>query len=112
MTHGTVRLVDFLESEKDAWKEDPLKSISQSIIHYYQGYAPPKKSDDPDSLRWTGKDRLAHCMWMLSEIVNNSELSITRKHRWFGYVQAVLIEIGGITVAEFRDLTRGVFNGD
>ncbi|MCY1284749.1 hypothetical protein D9M68_19630 [compost metagenome] len=112
MIYGTIKLHDFLEAEKPTWEGDPLQSISKSIIEYYRDWADPKKSDDPDSLRWTSRDRLAHCMWMLSEIINNDSLSITRKHRWFGFVQAVLIEFGIITIAQFRDLTRNVFNGD
>ena len=72
MSHGTVRLVDFLESEKDTWKEDPLKSISQSIIQYYQGYAPPKKSDKSYIL----PVQLISRYWNIPQCFNSGSLSV------------------------------------
>lgn len=53
-----------------------------------------------------------HLLWMLSELECNQEQSITKKHRWLGYIQGVLICKGYTTVAEEREETRELFNGD
>ena len=52
-----------------------------------------------------------HIAWMLYELEHNQEMSLTKKHRWLGYVQGVLTVAGYIEVDSERDLTRGIFNG-
>lgn len=57
------------------------------------------------------KTSRGHLIWMLDEIVNNFEQSVTKKHRWFGYIQGLLIAYGYTTVDRERDYTRDMFRG-
>jgi hypothetical protein len=52
-----------------------------------------------------------HLVWMLNEIKNNITQSETKKHRWLGYVQGIMVAKGYLSVDSERDLTRNVFNG-
>lgn len=51
-----------------------------------------------------------HLVWMLLQL-GSEEMSETKKHRWFGYIQGCMVMKNLITVQEERDLTRGIFNG-
>ena len=53
-----------------------------------------------------------HLLWMLDQIENNKEQSITKKHRWLGFVQSVLCVYRCTTVDDERNFTRSIFNGD
>ncbi|ATS94025.1 hypothetical protein P13BB106kb_p041 [Pectobacterium phage DU_PP_V] len=52
-----------------------------------------------------------HLYWMLLELLDNPEQSLTKKHRWLGFVQGVMAYKGYLDVQEERDLTRGIFLG-
>lgn len=52
----------------------------------------------------------SHLAWMLSELSKDA-MSETKKHRWLGYVQGVLVMKARIVVNEERDATRDVFKG-
>lgn len=52
-----------------------------------------------------------HLLWMLSEIKENRHQTLTKKHRWLGYIQGVMTSKGYITVTEERELTRDILNG-
>ena len=52
-----------------------------------------------------------HLMWMLQELLDNEEQSLTKKHRWMGCVQGIMIAKGYINVPEERELTRDILNG-
>jgi hypothetical protein len=52
-----------------------------------------------------------HLLWMLHELLLNKEQSITKKHRWLGYVQGVMIAKKYMTVLQERELTRNILNG-
>ncbi|QQO90384.1 hypothetical protein pEaSNUABM5_00242 [Erwinia phage pEa_SNUABM_5] len=54
---------------------------------------------------------LGHLVWMLDQIQTNTEQSLTKKHRWLGCVQGIMIAQGMITVNDERDATRNIFNG-
>ena len=54
---------------------------------------------------------VVHLKWMLNEIADNPNQSLTKKHRWFGYVQGLLIVYGFTSVPRERDYTRHFFNG-
>lgn len=54
----------------------------------------------------------SHLVWMLKEILFNPLQSTTKKHRWLGYVQGVMVMKGYLTVQEERDNTREILNGD
>lgn len=54
-----------------------------------------------------------HLIWMLETIRDDSTQSITKKHRWLGYVQCALILEHKLTTVETeRDFTRTIFNGE
>ena len=53
-----------------------------------------------------------HLLWMLKEIELNQEQSLTKKHRWLGFVQGVIITKGWTTVLNERDATRDAFDGN
>lgn len=52
-----------------------------------------------------------HLLWMLDEILINPSQSLTKKHRWLGYIQGIMTIKGYINVLEERELTRNIFNG-
>lgn len=53
-----------------------------------------------------------HLFWMLEEIEYNEEQSLTKKHRWLGYIQGILIAFSILDVDEERNITRPLLNGD
>lgn len=52
-----------------------------------------------------------HLIWMLDQLTGVGQ-SNTKRHRWLGYVQGIMVAAGLITVQEEREVTRGVFNGE
>lgn len=52
-----------------------------------------------------------HLIWMLQQIKDDSEMSQTKRHRWLGYIQGVLVMKGVFSVEEEREYTRPIFNG-
>lgn len=54
----------------------------------------------------------SHLMWMLEQILHNETQSLTKKHRWLGFVQGVLCLQGTLDVDTERNLTCNIFNGD
>ena len=52
-----------------------------------------------------------HLIWMLQQIKDNPEMSQTKRHRWLGYIQGVLVMKGVFNVEEEREYTRPIFNG-
>lgn len=62
---------------------------------------------DPD-----GSDTPAHLMWMLQTLKEGKGMSLTKRHRWFGFVQDALKNLGMLTVKAERERTRGIFNGN
>ena len=53
-----------------------------------------------------------HLQWMLDQVRTDKTQSITKKHRWLGYVQGIMTAHGIIDVDIERDSTRSIFNGD
>lgn len=53
-----------------------------------------------------------HLLWMLTEIEGNNDQSLTKKHRWLGYIQGTLCAYGLTTVDTEREFTRNIFNGN
>lgn len=58
-----------------------------------------------------GEATAEHLNWMLNELENNHEQSLTKKHRWLGFIQGVVIVYGLTSVQSERDITRAVFSG-
>lgn len=52
-----------------------------------------------------------HLLWMTYEIKFNHKQSLTKKHRWLGYIQGVMVMKGYIDVDGERDGTRDILNG-
>ncbi|QDH46585.1 hypothetical protein LAh6_52 [Aeromonas phage LAh_6] len=50
-----------------------------------------------------------HLKWMLLSVLSND--SIPQMNRWLGFVQGVLVTKDYITVAELREISRGIDNG-
>lgn len=67
-----------------------------------------KLTSEPDI-----QDQLSdnHLFWMLTVIENDNTQSETKKHRWLGYVQGILISKGYTTVYDEREVTRSILNG-
>lgn len=83
--------------------------ISPIIIDRYKQIIDKNLDDDLETDPYR---KLSHLKWMLDEIVGNNTQSITKKHRWLGFVQGVLIAKKLTTVDRERDFTRDLFNGD
>lgn len=54
---------------------------------------------------------IPHLLWMLTELQTSTSMSETKRHRWLGYVQGVMVMRGFITVDEERESTRSIFRG-
>lgn len=63
------------------------------------------------SIRFGDKTSPQHLLWMLGELESNIEQSLTKKHRWLGYIQAFAIAHGITTVDAERNATRLTLNG-
>lgn len=64
--------------------------------------------EDPD----TSETGASHLLWMLNEIQDGcNDMSETKRHRWLGYIQGVMVMKNLITVDDERNATRPVFNG-
>lgn len=61
----------------------------------------PDGSDDPD-----------HLMWMLMTLKEGKGMSLTKRHRWLGFVQNALKQLGVFSVKAERDRTRSIFKGN
>jgi hypothetical protein len=57
------------------------------------------------------QDKENHLNWMLRKIQYDDSMSTTKKHRWLGYVQGLMVVEGILTVDEEREFTRPIFNG-
>ena len=53
-----------------------------------------------------------HLIWMLTQIRDNETMSSTKRHRWLGYIQGILVSKEAINVQEEREYTRNMFNGN
>lgn len=62
---------------------------------------------------WFGPEKAGrtHLLWMLDELESRHEQSLTKKHRWLGYIQGVMTDRQLIDVDEERDHTRPIFMG-
>jgi len=67
--------------------------------------ATPIRSKTPST------DDMHHLAWMLQQILYDGEQSLTKKHRWLGFVQACLIVAGFLTIDGERNATRYIFDG-
>ncbi|CAD5236011.1 hypothetical protein PP187_gp022 [Klebsiella phage vB_KvM-Eowyn] len=56
-------------------------------------------------------DETLHLLDMLNTLEHSTEQSLTKKHRWLGWIQGELIHLGATTVEAERDFTRDIFKG-
>lgn len=59
-----------------------------------------------------GTTEYSHLLWMLQVIVSDQSLSKTKRNRWLGFVQGVLVCKGDIEIKSERDSTRDIFKGE
>lgn len=67
---------------------------------------------DFDEHRFGQKTSRNHIRWMIQELHDNMEQSLTKKNRWLGFIQGLMIAYGYTTVDREREETRDMFNGD
>lgn len=58
-----------------------------------------------------GDTSRGHLLDMIELLNGNDAMSLTRKHRWLGFIQGVMICHGLLTVREERNTTRPIFAG-
>ncbi len=75
----------------------------QLLDHYTQliQSGPEIQGDDYNS---------AHLLWMIDQL-RTEAMSLTKKHRWLGFIQGVVIVHGLTQVSQERDFTRAIFAG-
>ena len=70
---------------------NPIQDLNNTTDHYHTDYN--------------------HLAWFLLQIIKDYNQSITKKSRWLGYAQGILVKSGMIDVNEERNFTRDIFNG-
>lgn len=58
-----------------------------------------------------GGTSLPHLLWMLEQLIAPSTMSLTKRHRWLGFIQGCMIKDGLLNVQDERRNTRAVFDG-
>jgi hypothetical protein len=83
-----------------------IEKISKNYINLLEelGY---KSKNVPD-----GSTDISHLLWMLYELNINFEMSLTKKHRWLGFIQGCLIKDEIINLKKERKRTRSILKGD
>lgn len=64
-----------------------------------------------DTTEQPDKTELSHILKLIDILRTDETQSITKKHRWLGFIQGVLVFRGLTTVDRERDFTRNIFNG-
>ncbi|WP_391557173.1 hypothetical protein [Robertmurraya sp.] len=59
-----------------------------------------------------GTIEYSHLLWMLQVIISDQSLSETKRNRWLGFIQGVLVCKGDIEIKSERDSTREIFKGE
>lgn len=92
----------------DRYHHNKLKQLTQGYRSSINAVVGIEFSEN----RFGDKTSLNHLKWMLDEIDNNPDQTMTKKHRWFGFVQGLVIAYGITTVDQERDKTRNLLAGD
>jgi len=85
--------------------------LAQVMVPRYLAMLRVDHDRDWNEDRFGPKTSLGHLKWMLEEIKTNFEQSITKKHRWMGFIHGLLVAYGFTTVDRERDMTRGILDG-
>lgn len=86
-----------------------------NVIYLAKRYTAMMQVDsrvDFDEHRFGQKTSRNHIRWMIQELHDNMEQSLTKKNRWLGFIQGLMIAYGYTTVDREREETRDMFNGD
>lgn len=91
-----------------AWIDTPISPCSfyDNLLDRYDHYL----SEDT-KLPETGYQSALHLRGMITQLRYDTGQSLTKKHRWLGYIQGVMCAHGLIDVDTERDWTRGLFRG-
>lgn len=84
----------------------PPCSFYDDLLDRYDHYL----SEDT-KLPETGYQSALHLRGMITQLRYDTDQSLTKKHRWLGYIQGVMCAHGLIDVDTERDWTRGLFRG-
>lgn len=84
----------------------PPCSFYDNLLDRYDHYL----SEDT-KLPETGYQSALHLRGMITQLRFDTSQSLTKKHRWLGYIQGVMCTHGLIDVDTERDWTRGLFRG-
>lgn len=115
---------DLFKRSMDAAKEHTaqLKEVYgeqwpkvHNVIYLAKRYTAMMQVDsraDFDEHRFGQKTSRNHLRWMVQELHDNMEQSLTKKNRWLGFIQGMMIAYGYTTVDREREETRDLFNGD
>jgi hypothetical protein len=94
---------------------DPVDNVRYLVIlevtRRYLAMLQVDQGRDWNENRFGDKTSVGHLKWMLEEIETNLEQSITKKHRWLGFIQGLIIAYGFSTVDREREMTRDLFRG-
>lgn len=89
--------------KEDNTIDDLCNRYEKIIIDNYPGASPKCiEGNEVDA---------CHILWMIEMVRNNTKQSITKKHRWIGYIQGILSANSLIDVLKERDITRSILNG-
>ncbi len=91
-----------------SWIGTPIPPCSfyDNLLDRYDHYL----SEDT-KLPETGYQSALHLRGMITQLRYDTDQSLTKKHRWLGYIQGVMCAHGLIDVDTERDWTRGLFRG-
>lgn len=91
-----------------SWIQTPIPPCSfyDNLLDRYDHYL----SEDVN-LPETGYQSASHLRGMITQLRYDTSQSLTKKHRWLGYIQGVMCAYHLIDVDTERDWTRGLFNG-
>lgn len=91
-----------------SWINTPFPPCSfyDNLLDRYDHYL----SEDT-KLPETGYQSASHLRGMITQLRYDTSQSLTKKHRWLGYIQGVMCAHGLIDVDTERDWTRGLFRG-
>lgn len=91
-----------------SWINTPFPPCSfyDNLLDRYDHYL----SEDT-KLPETGYQSASHLRGMITQLRYDTSQSLTKKHRWLGYIQGVMCTYGLVDVDTERDWTRGLFRG-
>lgn len=92
-----------------SWIQTPIPPCSfyDNLLDRYDDCL----ADTRNTLPETGYQSAEHLRGMITQLRYDTSQSLTKKHRWLGYIQGVMCAYGILDVDTERDLTREIFRG-